>query len=429
MEESKNINVLLYDTGSLGNSLIRNFCKSKLLSHIYLLNCDSDYKEKVVFTGYGKTTKIGEHKKFIKENNIDFVIVNSENYLYGGIIDMYKKIIKLPAIGAIKQWFFLEASKSFCKNFMVQNDIKTPEYTIIYNENLADDYIKKFGLPIVIKDNNLKAGFGSYICYTKWECKKRVKELLKKTKDNPFPFCIVEKFVKGSEISVHFAWDGNELLAFLPVKDFKPFKGKGKVLNTGGMGSFAPAFLSERQKVMLENYINKLKDLFTTLKPDFTGIFVVNLLFTDDELYTLEFNMRPGITEFETLIELFDFDLLEFFYNLATHQLNKCKIKYKENLYSGCITVVDKSFYKQKDKIIKLPLKKLLPANENKLLINKHFAPPDERGNVLVNKKDKFYTVVNTDFNNPFNGIYAYLKNVNCANVYYRKDIGEIYAE
>ena len=81
--------------------------------------------------------------------------------------------------------------------------------------------------------------------------------------------------------------------------------------------------------------------------------------------------MRPGLTEFETLIELFDIDLLSFYYNLANHHLDKFIIKYKKDLFSGCIAVFDKNYVNQKLKIIKLPLKAIFPKGcTNKLLIN-----------------------------------------------------------
>ncbi len=427
MDKNKKVNVLLYETGTLNNSLIRHFSSSRYLSKIFVINSKIKDNEKVISIGHCSTTKIGEHKKFIKDNKIDFAIINNELYLLNGIINLYQKIIKLPAVGVSKKWFCLEFSKNYCKNFMLKNDIKTPEYTPIDDINQIDECIKKYGFPIVIKNNFIEAGFGSHICYTREECIKSMKSILKLYKKVSSPFCLAEKFVKGSEISLHFAWDGNVLLPFIPVKDFKPFKGTGKVLNTGGMGSYTPVCMNDSQKVMLENYINKLKDIFNKIKPDFTGIFVVNLLFTEDELYTLEFNMRPGVTEFETLIELFDFDLLEFYYNLATHQLDKFTIKYKENLYSGCITVVNKEFWKQKIGNVKLSIKEILPVNENNVLINKNFENPNNETELLMRKNAKYYTVINTDVKNPFKNIYAYLNKVDCPNVYYRKDIGKIF--
>ncbi len=427
MNSHKKINVILYGAGTLNCSLIRHFSDSELLGRIFVLNSEVKDNGKVTSIGNAAKTKIGEHKKFVKENNIDFAIINSEIYLLNGIIDFYQKIVKLPAVGASKKWFCLEFSKKYGKEFMSENGIKTSDYTTVNDFNQLDEAIEKYGFPIVIKNNFMEAGFGSHICYTREECIKSIKSIIKLYKKVPLPICLAEKFVKGSEISVHYAWDGNVLLPFIPVKDFKPFKGKGKVVNTGGMGSYTPVYLNERQKIMLEKYTNKLKDVFKKTKPDFTGIFVVNLLFTDDEVYTLEFNMRPGITEFETLIELCDFDLLEFYYNLSTHQLDKCKIKYKENLYSGCITVVDKGFEKQEKKEVKMSLKKLLPVNDNNVLINTNFENPKNKAYMLLPKNNKFYTVVNTDKKNPFKNIYAYLKKVDCPNVYYRKDIGKIF--
>ena len=424
MDNNKKINVLLYGYGTISNSIIRAFNKSELVGNIFVVANQKSSFEKSVCIGNINDIKLKDHKKFIHDNNIDFVLIDTETLLLKGIIDFYKKEVQIPAVGTVQKWFLLEASKLKCKNFMLENEIKTPEFVKVEDKNSLNGIKEKFGLPLVIKSNRLEAGFGTFICHTKSECVKRVNQILKYCS-----FCIAEKFEKGFEISVHYAWDGNVLVPFIPVKDFKPFNNSDKVINTGGMGSFTPVGLNDKQKAMLDDYNKKLEKIFTQVKPDFAGIFVLNLLFTDSELYTLEFNMRPGITEFETLIELFDFDLLKFYYDLANHQLDRNSIKYKENLNAGCITVVDKEFVKQNNKMFKFPLKKLMPDTENKVVINPNFNDADEKGNLTLYKQYKFYTVLNTSEGNPFDEIYEYLKKVKCPSLYYRKDIGKIFSK
>ena len=416
------LNVLIYRIGSLSSSLIRHFNSSPLINKVYVLEDNDTPLMNFEWFGSGKDTTIGKYKEFLKEKNIDFVIVNREDYLVSGIIDFHQKQIGIPVIGASKQWFDLEASKIYGKNFMLRQNIKNPDYRIVYDKNQIKDIIKEFSLPLVIKNNNLMAGFGSYICRTKGECIKKAKEIIK-----DYSFCIAEKYIKGSEITQHYIWDENTLIPLMPVKDFKAFKGGDKVINTGGMGSYTPVNLTDKQVSMLNEYNERLKQIFNELKPNFTGIFAVNLLFSDNDLYTLEFNMRPGITEFETLIELFDFDLLELYYNIALKQAHKTPVKYKNNLISGCVTVVDKHFIDRKNKNVKFPLEKLIPVNSEDILINYHCSDVDKNNFINADISKKLYTVVNTDSKNPFDMIYKYLDKVKCSNVYYRKDIGDVY--
>ena len=428
MNNEKKLNVLLYYNGTVTDSLCRNFLKSNLLNNIYILNSDKKPKGKIIPIGYAKDIKLGEHKKFLKDYNIDFAFVMYETILMKGIINYYQKI-NFPAIGVTKKWFYLEASKNYCKEIMLENGIKTPEYTKLYDVEQVNECIKEYGLPLVIKDNCLQGGYGTYICHTEKDCIKRIEIILDKYKKRKIdsPYCLVEKYIKGNEISQHYAWDGKTLLPLLPVVDFKPFSGDKKVINTAGMGSFAPAFLSEKQRKMLDTYNKHLESVFKKLNPDFTGIFLTDLLFTEDDIYTLEFNMRCGVTEFETLIELCDFDILSFCYNLANHQLDKCIIKYKKDLFAGCVVVCSKDLIKRDFKSVEIPLNNLIPSDNDKVIINKNFDFDENNKKIKLNESYRFYSVLNVNKNNPFNTIYDYLKDIKYKDVYYRKDIGSIF--
>lgn len=417
----RTINILIHDLGSVNLGIIRKIKESKITSNIYIISNYQVYNIDCTYIGKSKNITSGQLKEVIKKYNIDFVIVFNEVYSAKGLVDYYREVIKIPIIGTTRKWFKLESSKIEGKTFMIENGIKTPEYEIITNIKETDKIISSFGLPVVIKDNNLRAGFGSYICQNTTECKKavkRIKVLSKKYKnDNSF---IIEKFVKGKELSQQYMWDEKTLIPFLPVKDYKREKENNKGINTGGLGSYTPINLTEEEQKLLDEYNKNLAEIFQKIKPEFTGIFTVNLLFAEENIYTLEINMRPGITEFETTIEHISSDLLELLYNCATGSLQNSVITYKEGI-TGCVALVHKEYSRQICRKRKVILEKQINPIDNEIKINLNI--PSDNNMIYTNKR--ILSVLCTDNTNPFSKIYKYLDTIKTKNLYYRKDIGQ----
>ena len=417
----RTINILIHDLGSVNLSIMKKIKESKITSNIYVISNHQVYNIDCTYIGKSKNITFGQLKEVIKKYNIDFAIVFNETYSAKGLVDYYREVIKIPIIGTTRKWFKLESSKIEGKTFMIENGIKTPEYEIITNIKETDKIINSFGLPVVIKDNNLRAGFGSYICQNKTECKKAIKKikvLSKKYKnDNSF---IIEKFVKGKELSQQYMWDEKTLIPFLPVKDYKREKENNKGVNTGGLGSYTPINLTGEEQKLLDEYNKNLAEIFQKIKPEFTGIFTVNLLFTEEEIYTLEINMRPGITEFETTIEHISSDLLELLYNCATGSLQNSVVTYKEGI-TGCVALVHKEYSKQICRKRKIILEKQINPIDNEIKINLNI--PSDNNMIYTNKR--ILSVLCTDKTNPFSKIYKYLDTIKTKNLYYRKDIGQ----
>ncbi len=406
---------ILKPDGFISRFFLNKLPKTEKVNNIYYM-CKYDFNiPKSVYIGSGKKLRVFEYKKIIKDNNIDFAVIFNEDYCNGGAVEYHRDKLNLPTVGVTSQWFQLEADKLYCKSFMNRHNIKTPVFRIINNKKEINDVINEFGFPIVIKNNYLQAGFGSFICNDKKEAEKRVKSILKSAK-----FCFAEKFVKGFEITVHYIWDERSLIELNPVKDYKKSEEGNNGINTGGMGCYTPVKMTEKQKQMLDEYTIHLREIFEKIKPEFTGIFAVNLLFTDNELYTLEFNMRPGETEFETLVENMETDIFELFYNIAHHKAIETNIVYKKGI-TGCVNVCHKDYLD----ITKHTKRKInfssVIQNQDKDIEIFWDCFPDS------NKQDtdyRLFYVLSTSETNPFKKIYEYLDKVKNKDFYYRKDIG-----
>ncbi len=405
--DKKKLNILFHSFGTVNHALIRNFKKSPLLNKIYVMGHNANPIEMVENLGSTKELSIGDLKRIIKEKEIDFSICFHELYTIRGLIDFYHNELKIPIFGCPQKWFYLEYSKQICKDFMNLHNIKTPKYLNIFDKDDIKVAIKNFGLPLVIKNNFLEGGFGSHICKTERECKEQVKKLLKK-----YDTCIAEKYVEGKEITQQYIWDKNKLIPFKPVKDFKKAKIGKEYINTGGLASYTPVALTEKEQEELTKYNTRLNEIFTTVKPEFIGIFCVNLMFVQDELYTLEFNMRPGITEFESTIENLDCDLLEIFYKATRKELNEEDIKYK-NGKTGCVAIAHKDYIKQKKgtHTAKINTEKLL-ENRTNIIKNLNFGGIIDKKTAKISKNHRFIHFVSTDKNDPFEEIYKHIEEI-----------------
>ena len=413
------MNVLLFGISPHYSSLIRCFDKSNLANKIYVWgenSLDCKISEKVEFIKGGSVEAC---RTFLKEKEIDFVII-LQTPLYAKYVNIFKYNFSVPTLGVTRYWTQLESSKLFAKEFMQKYDLPCSDYFLIKSIKELENSILKFGLPLVIKDNTMQAGFGVHICKTKKECIDYAKKLLKKD-----GFCIAEKYIEGKEVTLHTIWDGETLLPLEPVKDYKRLENGDKGINTGSMGAYVPASLTMKEKEVMFEYVKKLAQAFKEAKPNFTGVFVSDLIFSNDKVYNLEFNMRPGTPEFEALIEHFDCDIFEVLYKTAISKLKDVKISYKSG-YTGAVNVVHKDYKKQirNDKMKKVKILKGFFSPDNNIKINTRISRITEKNEVFVYPCMKVFTVIKNDILNPFSEIYKHISKLKDKNLYYRTDIG-----
>jgi len=371
---------------------------------------------------YCNLKTINDCSDFILKNNINLIIVFSYLATFEGLVNFFKYNLKIPTIGITKHWSKLESSKLYAKEFMLEHEISTPLFMKIEKLYEINNIISAFGLPLVIKDDRLRAGFGTYICNTEKDCIKTVKKLLKENS-----FCIAEKYIKGEEVTLHHIWDGKTLISLEPVRDYKRLKENNEGINTGSMGCYLPVELASAKKEMINNYTKKLENVFQKIKPDFKGIFVSDLIMTNDKLYNLEFNMRPGIPEFEALIMHLETNIFDIFISIANSECDSLKIKYKKGT-TGCVNIFHKDYSKvslhNKLKTVNLN-KNLLFNNKDNLNINYNIEKFNKKGNACILTNSPVLTIIKNSEYAPFPSIYKYIEKIKDNNLIFRKDIGQ----
>jgi phosphoribosylamine---glycine ligase len=282
---------------------------------------------------------IDELLKFALENSIDLTVVGPEDPLTNGIVDKFK-MEGLRIFGPSEKAAMLEGSKSFSKDFMKKYGVKTAQYEVFYDVNKALDYLETCPYPTVVKADGLAAGKGVAICENKEEAINAVKSFMV---DDIFNGAgqkiVIEEFLDGVEASILSITDGKTIIPFISAKDNKQIFDGGKGPNTGGMGVLAPnPYVTKAVlKDFEENIMNKTLVGIREEGFDYKGIIFFGLMITKKGSYLLEYNVRMGDPETQSVLNLMESDLLELIEAALIEDLKNTKIKWKNG---ACVNVV-----------------------------------------------------------------------------------------
>jgi len=275
--------------------------------------------------------------KIIKERKIDIVIVGPEQPLVDGIVDYLDKK-KIRVFGPDKFASQLEGSKSFMKDLCKKHNIPTAKFGVFSNLNEALDFINSNGVPIVVKADGLAAGKGVTICKSIDKAIKSTKEILE-GKFKSSKKVVLEEFLEGEELSYFTIVDKNSYHFFGSAQDHKRV-GEGDVgPNTGGMGAYSPAKLltNQLEEKIKKKIIEPTLMAMNKLGHPYKGFLYAGLMINKGEPYLIEYNIRMGDPECQTLMMRLETDLLEVIDYLTQDKLNNLKINWNKN---SCITIV-----------------------------------------------------------------------------------------
>ena len=314
----------------------------------YKLKQSPKVKKLICIPGNAGTQKIAENikedisdfkalYKIIKKQNIDLVVIGPEQPLVEGLVD-YLAEKRIRVFGPDKFASQLEGSKGFMKKLCKKNNIPTANFEIFDNFNDASNFIKKNGIPIVVKADGLAAGKGVTICTSIDEALKNTKDILE-GKFKSSKKVVLEEFLEGEELSYFVIVDENSYYFFGSAQDHKKVGEGDTGPNTGGMGAYSPAPLLTKQ---LEEKIKK-KIIEPTIKAmkifghPYKGFLYAGLMIHKNEPYLIEYNIRMGDPECQALMMRLETDLLEIIDHATKNNLNNLQINWSKK---NSITIV-----------------------------------------------------------------------------------------
>ena len=364
-----------------------------------------------------------ELKNFIHLNKIDLIIVGPEKPLVDGLVDFLEKH-KIRVFGPNKIASQLEGSKIFTKNLCEKYNIPTAKFGIFNNKDEANIFIRQNNYPLVIKADGLASGKGVYICANLDEAQFAVKEIFN-GKFGEAKNLLIEEFLEGEEMSYFIISDGKTIKSFETAQDHKRVLEGDKGKNTGGMGAYSPSRLidNELENKILKKIINPtikgLKDIGTNYK----GFLYAGLMVINNEPYLIEYNVRMGDPECQTILPKLKSDLLDIFVACCVEKLDEIKIEWHNNMKSLCVVLCSKGYPNTFKKNI-------LIKNINKVKLNRneycyHAGTSKVEGDIYaVGGRVLNFVCVSEDFLQSRERIYNLINSLDWSGGFYRKDIG-----
>lgn len=340
------MNILLIGSGGRESAFAFKISQSALTNKLYTAPGNAGT------LAFGENIAIGVNDfenlgHFAIANEIDLVVVGPEEPLVNGIHDYFlsqEKLKAIPVIGPQAAGARLEGSKDFSKQFMQRHNIPTAASKSFRKETLADgiEYLSGQKLPVVLKADGLAAGKGVLICTTLEEAENELKAMLLDAKfGDASNTVVVEEFLSGIELSVFILTDGQSYKILPSAKDYKRIGEGDTGLNTGGMGSVSPVPFADptfMQKV--ENRV--IKPTMDGLKQDnvpYKGFIFIGLMNVNGEPYVIEYNVRMGDPETESVLPRIESDLVDLLMGVANGDLNQRSLKISSKIAATVMLV------------------------------------------------------------------------------------------
>lgn len=326
--------ILLLGSGGREHALARKLSQSSRCEKLFIAPGNAGTAQCGTNLNIG-VTDFESIKKACEENKIDLVIVGPEEPLVKGITDFLissPSLKNIDVIGPGKNGAQLEGSKAFAKSFMERHHIPTAPYREFTLDNYQDGvaYLQEHELPIVMKADGLAAGKGVVICENHLEAIAEYELMLQRAKyGEAGKKVVVEKFLKGIEVSVFVLMDGKNYVILPEAKDYKRIKEGDKGPNTGGMGAISPVPFADKvlMKKIEEQVIKPTVKGLQEEGLEYRGFIFFGLMIENGEPYMIEYNCRLGDPETEVVIPRLKNDLVELFVAVADQKLDTIKIE------------------------------------------------------------------------------------------------------
>ena len=361
-------------------------------------------------------------KDFILDNKIDLVIIGPEKPLVDGLVD-YLEEFNIKVFGPNKIASQLEGSKIFTKELCKKYKIPTAKFGIFLNKDDAKKYLLKSNYPIVVKADNLASGKGVYICENLKNANIAIDEIFN-GKFGIAKKILIEEFLVGEEMSFFTIHDGNIYKNFGTAQDHKRALEGDKGKNTGGMGAYSPSRLidAELEKKIIDKIIEPTLKALSELNCEYKGFLYTGLMIVKNEPYLIEYNVRMGDPECQTILPKLKTNLIDILLSCCERKLNKINIKWS-NKKSLCVVLCSKGYPDSFKKNIEIENLKEIKTNSDELLFHAGTKMKQKKVYAIGGRVLNF-VCLSESFYLARENIFRKINKLNWVGGFFRKDIG-----
>ena len=408
-------------SGGREHAICQSIKKSPIVDKIYC------------FPGNAGTSELAENveidisdfnkiKEFSISNKISLIIVGPEKPLVDGIVDFFNDT-KIDVFGPDKISSQLEGSKIFTKQICEEYKIPTAKFGIFKDAREATTFLEKTQFPLVVKADGLASGKGVYICEDKDNADIAIKEIFN-GKFGVAKNVLIEEFLVGEEMSYFIISDGKEIKSFETAQDHKRVLEGDKGANTGGMGAYSPSRLIN--SVLEEKILNKvIKPTIKALKEkgsNYKGFLYAGLMIVNGEPYLIEYNVRMGDPECQTILPKLKTDLLEIIKACCQEKLKDLKIEWYDKK-SLCIVLCSKGYPDKYSNAVLIENIEKLNLSENDFIY--HAGTKKVKNKIYSNGGRVInFVSLSSNFKESRDKIFNHIEKLDWGEGFFRKDIG-----
>lgn len=318
---------------------------------------------------------------FVESHAIDFTVIGPEVPLCMGLADLLESKGH-KVFGPQKFAATLEGSKAFSKDFMIRHNIPTAAYKEVKSYEEAIEALKDFNYPVVVKADGLAAGKGVVICEDEQMAKDTLWDMMEnKCLKDAGDVVVLEEFLTGFECSLLCFCDGNTIVPMVSAKDHKQIYENNQGPNTGGMGTVSPnPFLGDMDEIFKTDILEPFMAGLKADNMDYRGVVFIGLMIENNKAKVLEFNVRFGDPETQSILLRLDTDLFDIMYAVATRTLDQVEVSWKKE-HVACVVLASNGYpgSYEKGKVIT----GLTDVNDDIIIF--HAGTKEVDGNIVTN--------------------------------------------